>query len=148
MRERRRVDKEAAQLWRGLQAFWQAFPNLGCFCPRISKDSFGGFVGFQRVTRVPNPKCPPPNFFASAAARRARRARRSLSDMETRYHGFRFLQRKIAAVRCPPRPSSGEPKCRPKKQRRWFRRAIASPAKTRGRRHSPLRSAAASLAPG
>src|SRR5271155_5963402 len=39
----------------GLQAFLQAFPNLGCFAPRISKESFGGFVEFQRVTRAKNP---------------------------------------------------------------------------------------------
>jgi hypothetical protein len=39
---------------RGLQAFLQAFPNLGCFAPSFSKDSFGGFVGFQVVTRLPN----------------------------------------------------------------------------------------------
>src|SRR5271156_6079226 len=41
----------ASICFRIVQAFCQAFPNLGCFCPRISKDSFGGFVGFQRVTR-------------------------------------------------------------------------------------------------
>src|ERR1700722_8309696 len=37
-----------------LQAFWQAFPKLACFCPRISKEIFGGFVRFQMVTRVAN----------------------------------------------------------------------------------------------
>ena len=58
------------------QAFCQAFPNLACFRPRISKHSFGRFVGFQGVTRVPNPKCPSPNFFASPAARTTRWARR------------------------------------------------------------------------
>jgi len=52
----------------GLQAFWQAFPNSGCFRPRISKDSFGGFVGFQWVTRAKNSKCLLPNFFAAAAS--------------------------------------------------------------------------------
>jgi hypothetical protein len=55
------------------QAFFQAFPNPACFRPRISKHFFGGFVGFQWVTRVPNPKCPSPNFFASAGALRTRR---------------------------------------------------------------------------
>ena len=40
---------------RRLQAFLQAFPNLGCFAPSFSKHSFGGFVGFQGVTRLPNP---------------------------------------------------------------------------------------------
>ena len=39
-----------------LQAFLQAFPNLGCFSPSLSKESFGGFVGFQRVTRMKNHK--------------------------------------------------------------------------------------------
>ena len=33
------------------KAFWQAFPNPACFRPRISKQSFGGFVIFQQVTR-------------------------------------------------------------------------------------------------
>ena len=50
--------------WRnngGLQTFLQAFPNLACFSPSFSKESFGGFVEFQRVTRVPNPKAPFPN---------------------------------------------------------------------------------------
>src|SRR5271156_1483622 len=51
----------------GLQTLLQAFPNLGCFCPRISKESLGGFVGFQEVTRVKNPKSPFPNFFAALA---------------------------------------------------------------------------------
>jgi len=37
-----------------LQAFWQAFPNLSCFAPRISKQFFGDFVEFQGVTRVKN----------------------------------------------------------------------------------------------
>ena len=51
--------------WRnngGLQTFLQTFPNLACFSPSFSKESFGGFVEFQRVTRVPNPKGPFPNF--------------------------------------------------------------------------------------
>jgi hypothetical protein len=47
----------------GLQAFLQAFPNLSCFRPSFSKESFGGFVGFQGVTRPPNLKAPLPNFF-------------------------------------------------------------------------------------
>jgi hypothetical protein len=29
------------------KAFLQAFPNLACFCPSFSKQSFGHFVGFQ-----------------------------------------------------------------------------------------------------
>jgi hypothetical protein len=34
-------------MWRnngGQLAFFQAFPNLGCFCPSFSKEAFGGFV--------------------------------------------------------------------------------------------------------
>jgi hypothetical protein len=50
------------------KALWQAFPNLSCFSPRISKQSFGGFVEFQRVTRVKNSKRPSPNFFAALAS--------------------------------------------------------------------------------
>src|SRR5271167_1550168 len=34
----------------------QAFPNLGCFSPSFSKESFGRFVGFQWIARLPNPK--------------------------------------------------------------------------------------------
>jgi len=50
----------------GLQTLLQAFPNLGLFSPSFSKESFGGFVGFQRVTRVKNLKSPLPNFFRRA----------------------------------------------------------------------------------
>ena len=39
------------------QAFLQAFPNLGCFCPSFSKQIFGRFVGFQEVASLPNRKC-------------------------------------------------------------------------------------------
>jgi hypothetical protein len=53
--------------------FLQAFPNLGCFCPSFSKESFGRFVGFQGVARLPNPKCPLPNILLSPWARRTRR---------------------------------------------------------------------------
>src|SRR5271155_2779348 len=49
----------------GLQAFLQAFPNLSLFSPSFSKQSFGGFVGFQGVTRPPDQKAPLPNFFAA-----------------------------------------------------------------------------------
>ena len=38
------------------QAFPQAFPNLGCFGPSFSKESFGRFVGFQGVASLPNRK--------------------------------------------------------------------------------------------
>src|SRR5271170_3181790 len=37
--------------------FLQAFPNLACFCPSFSKESFGRFVGFQGVASLPNRKC-------------------------------------------------------------------------------------------
>src|ERR1700729_2544738 len=45
------------QRWRNkgaLQAFFQASPKVACFAPSFSKEIFGGFVGFQRVTRLPN----------------------------------------------------------------------------------------------
>src|ERR1700674_2171234 len=41
--------------WRNkgaLQAFFQASPKVACFAPSFSKEIFGGFVGFQRVTRA------------------------------------------------------------------------------------------------
>src|SRR5271168_1429484 len=65
--------------WRnkgGLQAFLQVFPNLRLFCARISKESFGGFVGFQGVTRVANPKELFPNFFVAVASFRPHSRRR------------------------------------------------------------------------
>jgi hypothetical protein len=34
----------------------QAFPNFRLFSPNISKESFGGFVGYQRVAIDPNKK--------------------------------------------------------------------------------------------
>jgi hypothetical protein len=46
----------------GRLAFLQAFPNLACFCPSFSKQIFGGFVRFQRVASLKNPKCRSPNF--------------------------------------------------------------------------------------
>jgi hypothetical protein len=47
--------------------FLQAFPNLGYFSPSFSKQSFGGFVGFQWVARSPFP-----NFSAASASFRPR----------------------------------------------------------------------------
>jgi hypothetical protein len=44
------------------QAFLQAFPNLGCFCPSFSKQSFGRFVGFQGVASLKNLNDVSPNF--------------------------------------------------------------------------------------
>ena len=58
-----------------LQAFLQAFPNLGCFSTSFSKESFGRFVGFQWVARLPNPKSPLPNISLSPWARRTSRTR-------------------------------------------------------------------------
>jgi hypothetical protein len=51
------------------QAFLQAFPNLRLFSPSFSKESFGGFVGFQGVARVAGVaghKVPLSKFFAPA----------------------------------------------------------------------------------
>jgi len=66
-----------------LQTFLQAFPNSACFSASISKESFGVFVEFQGVARVPNHKrcvskptsfCLIPDSVAphSAASRRTR----------------------------------------------------------------------------
>ena len=65
--------------WRnngGLQTFLQTFPNLTCFSPSFSKESFGGFVEFQRVTRVPNPKSRFPNYSSRPPPVRPRSERR------------------------------------------------------------------------
>jgi hypothetical protein len=50
-------DPAREQQWRNkgtLQAFFQAFPKIACFAPSFSKQSFGGFVEFQGITRLPN----------------------------------------------------------------------------------------------
>jgi hypothetical protein len=42
-------------MWRnngGQLGFFQAFPNLGLFSPSFSKESFGGFLGFQGVASL------------------------------------------------------------------------------------------------
>jgi hypothetical protein len=45
--------------------FSQTFPNFGLFSPRISKESFGGFVEFQGVRWMQTEKAPFPNFLSS-----------------------------------------------------------------------------------
>src|ERR1700720_1535488 len=43
-----------SQRWRNkgaLQAFFQTSPKVACFAPSFSKEFFGDFVRFQRVTR-------------------------------------------------------------------------------------------------
>jgi hypothetical protein len=51
MRWRRGEGRKTGGIKAASKPFLQAFPNLGCFCPRTSKDFFGGFLGFQWVTR-------------------------------------------------------------------------------------------------
>jgi hypothetical protein len=84
-----------------LQAFLQAFPNLGCFSPSFSKESFGRFVGFQWVARLPNPKSPLPNILLSPWARRTRRTRPeqwgSLKAHRNTLAWMPFSERKIVA---------------------------------------------------
>jgi len=51
-RRNTKLPSRLARMWRnngGQLAFFQAFPNLGLFSPSFSKESFGGFVGFQGV---------------------------------------------------------------------------------------------------
>src|ERR1700677_1007579 len=46
-----------SQRWRNkgaFQVFFQASPKVACFAPSFSKQIFGCFVGFERVTRLPN----------------------------------------------------------------------------------------------
>jgi hypothetical protein len=40
---------EGGEIMARLLAFFQAFPKSGSFSPSFSKESFGGFVGFQGV---------------------------------------------------------------------------------------------------
>jgi hypothetical protein len=66
---------KAAERRRIAKHFLQAFPNLGHFSPSFSKQSFGGFVGFQWVARVSKRKTesvPFPNFSAPSASFRPR----------------------------------------------------------------------------
>jgi hypothetical protein len=39
-----------------LLALFQTFPNSGSFSASFSKESFGGFVGFQRLASLQTPK--------------------------------------------------------------------------------------------
>jgi hypothetical protein len=64
------------------QAFLQAFPNLGCFAPSFSKDSFGRSVGFQRVTSLQAPNDDSPNFCGSAVSSRTPPAAKSVGIAE------------------------------------------------------------------
>jgi hypothetical protein len=101
--------------------FCQTFPNLACFCPSFSKHFFGGFVGFQGVTRFPNLNVRFPNFLPFSMRRNSRRTPRPPrqrsagiveGDMEAPYHRFRFTERKIADARqdrgCPLQQTSIE----------------------------------------
>ena len=58
--------------------FDQAFPNLGLFPPNFSKDSFGRFVGFQRLTIAAGPNGVSPNFCGQGRLQNSARARRTL----------------------------------------------------------------------
>ena len=53
-------------------SFLQAFPNFRLFSPNISKESFGGFVGFQGLAIDANRKCHSPNFLRRKGSRGAR----------------------------------------------------------------------------
>jgi hypothetical protein len=52
----------------GLLAFFQAFPNPGCFAPSFSKQIFGRFVGLQGVASLKNLNDVSPNFFVAPAS--------------------------------------------------------------------------------
>jgi hypothetical protein len=49
-----------------LLAFFQAFPNPGCFAPSLSKQIFGRFVGLQGVASLKNLNDVSPNFFCGS----------------------------------------------------------------------------------
>jgi hypothetical protein len=63
-----REEAKAAEQRRPSKPFFQAFPNLRLFSANTSKESLGGFVGFQGVTRVANRKRAFPNLFAASAS--------------------------------------------------------------------------------
>jgi hypothetical protein len=108
--------------------FFQTFPNLGLFSPRISKESFGGFVGFQGVTHRCKPKAPFSKFFVSWRARRARRAHAepwgSLKDYESTVTSISILRKKNPreGVQRHSRPGRrGPPPFRRQTERTWRR---------------------------
>ena len=75
------------------QAFWQAFPNLACFAPSISKECFGGFVGFQGVASPKNLNDVPPNFFVAPASLQPYSRRLRAVFRRPGPHGFDRVQR-------------------------------------------------------
>src|SRR5277367_2006154 len=75
------------------QAFWQAFPNLACFAPSISKECFGGFVGFQGVASPKNLNDVPPNFFVAPASLQLYSRRLRAVFRRPGPHGFDRVQR-------------------------------------------------------
>jgi hypothetical protein len=57
---------------RACKSFSQGFPNLALYSPNFSKESFGGFVGFQRLAIAEGSNSLSPNFCGRAAAGRLR----------------------------------------------------------------------------
>jgi hypothetical protein len=57
---------------RACKSFSQGFPNLALLFPNFSKESFGGFVGFQRLAIAEEPVSNSPNFCGRAAGARLR----------------------------------------------------------------------------
>jgi hypothetical protein len=80
------------------QVFLQAFPNLGCFRPSFSKQSFGRFVGFQGVASLKNLNDVAPNFLRLPASLQPYSSRRRAA--------FRRPPRRIRS-RCARRFASG-----------------------------------------
>jgi hypothetical protein len=73
--------------------FFQAFPNFRLFSPNISKESFGGFVGFQGVTSPKSLNDVPPNFFVVPASLQPYSRRLRAVFRRPGSHGFDRVQR-------------------------------------------------------
>jgi hypothetical protein len=67
-----------------LQIFWPRISKSSPFFPNFSKESFGGFVGFQRLAIAEGPVSNSPNFCGSAGGRLRAEASQEASEIVVR----------------------------------------------------------------
>jgi hypothetical protein len=110
LRERRRWRNQGS-----LQAFLPAFPNLRLFSPSFSKESFGGFVEFQRVARsqaikyrFPNFSPPPAPFRPHSRRPHAAFRRPARLPVPNRKSRFRNSRPPNCALNAPPDQNPGK----------------------------------------
>jgi hypothetical protein len=74
-------------------SFLQVFPNFRLFAPNISKESFGGFVGYQRVAIDPNQIVRFQIFLPSRNPKKLPDPWTRFGDLQKQMcHKFRFLE--------------------------------------------------------